>query len=253
METPLEGGNSHDGIVRVGDTVRRPTGPWTPGIHALLRHLEEAGFDGAPRVLGIDERARESLTFVDGRVVWPGHVELLEPDDALFEIGSVVRRYHESVAGFVDPGFAWSDRGSDPVGPGEVLCHNDLAAWNLVRTDGGWVFVDWDLAAPGRRAWDLAWAVLSLVPLMPGRTPEDPRVVERLRAFGDGYGREAVPGDLLEVAVERCEREAGLIRSLGAAGDPVYARLLAEGHGEIWAAAAVHVAAGATRWLPGLS
>ena len=41
-------------VTRVGDTVRRGTGPWTPAVHALLRHLEGVGFDGAPMVLGID-------------------------------------------------------------------------------------------------------------------------------------------------------------------------------------------------------
>jgi hypothetical protein len=249
VETPLEGGNTHAAVVRVGSTVRRPTGPWTPGVHALLRHLEALGFEGAPRVLGLDEQGRENLTFIEGDVVWPHRVELLEPEDVLREIGAVVRAFHDAAASFDHTGYEWSDRGSSAgAAPGEVLCHNDLAAWNLVRTSGGWAFIDWDLAAPGRRSWDLAWAVLSLVPLMPDRTPGDDRVVARLRAFADGYGPEEVSADLLEVAVERCRREAGLIRTLGGGGDPVYARLLAEGHGDVWAAAAVHVADGATRW-----
>lgn len=29
-EIPLDGGNMSSGVVRVGDTVRRPAGPWTP-------------------------------------------------------------------------------------------------------------------------------------------------------------------------------------------------------------------------------
>src|SRR5262249_49783642 len=41
------------------DTVRRPAGPWTPAVHALLTHLHAAGFHGAPRPLGIDEHGRE--------------------------------------------------------------------------------------------------------------------------------------------------------------------------------------------------
>jgi Phosphotransferase enzyme family len=250
VETPLEGGNTHASVVRVGDTVRRPTGVWTPGVHALLRHLEHVGFGGAPRVLGIDGQGRESLTYVEGEVVWPGHVELVATGRALQEIGAVVRAFHDAVAGFDAEGYTWSGRGSDPSGPAQVLCHNDLATWNLVRSGGSWVFVDWDLAAPGRRAWDLAWAVLSLVPLMPGRVPDDVGVRSRLGAFAAGYGPELVPGDLLEVAVERAQHEAELIRSLGAAGDPAYARLLADGHAEIWAAAAEHVARSLTRWRP---
>jgi hypothetical protein len=70
-ETPLSGGNMSSGVVRVGDTVRRPAGPWTPAVHALLTHLYEAGFRGAPRPLGIDERGREVLTFIPGPPAWP--------------------------------------------------------------------------------------------------------------------------------------------------------------------------------------
>ena len=35
-EIPLGGGNVSGGVVRIGDTVRRPAGPWTPAVHALL-------------------------------------------------------------------------------------------------------------------------------------------------------------------------------------------------------------------------
>jgi hypothetical protein len=33
----------------VGSTVRPPAGPWTPAVHAWLRHFEAVAFDGAPR------------------------------------------------------------------------------------------------------------------------------------------------------------------------------------------------------------
>ena len=69
-EVPFADGNVSS-VVRVGDTVRRGTGPWTPTVHALLRHLERVGFEGAPRVLGIDERGREVLSFVPGVTIPP--------------------------------------------------------------------------------------------------------------------------------------------------------------------------------------
>src|SRR5256884_8900785 len=65
QEIPLLGGNTST-VVRVGDTVRRNVGPWTPAVHALLRHLEYVGFTGAPRALGLDERNREVLSYLDG-------------------------------------------------------------------------------------------------------------------------------------------------------------------------------------------
>jgi hypothetical protein len=37
-EVPLTGGDM-TAVVRVGDTVRRTAGPWTPAVHALLRQL----------------------------------------------------------------------------------------------------------------------------------------------------------------------------------------------------------------------
>ena len=66
-EVVLSGGNMTP-VVRVGDTVRRAAGPWTPTIHALLRHVRAAGFDAVPEPLGIDEKGREILSFVPGRV-----------------------------------------------------------------------------------------------------------------------------------------------------------------------------------------
>lgn len=254
MEEALSGGNTHEQIVRVGSTVRRPIGPWTPGVHALLSHLEQAGYTGAPRVHGFDRQGREVLDYIDGEVVHPRHSYLVEEDEALAEVAVTIRRFHDAVGGFAAAErFAWSDRGSDPHGAAEILCHNDLAPWNLIHsTDDRWVFIDWDLAAPGRRAWDLSFALLTLVPLMPNDAADDRHVAERLGVFVGAYGADLVPTDVLTVAIERCEREADLIFRLGEAGEPPYDRLLREGHGEIWSLAATHITARAPTWQPAL-
>ncbi len=232
----LTGGNTHESIVRVGETVRRPTGAWTPAVHALLAHLDAAGFVAAPRVLGLDDEGREVLTYASGDVVWPGHFDLLESDDALADVARLIRRYHDTVASFVPPpDAAWWDLAADPSGVREVICHNDLAPWNLVHgADGGWTFIDWDLAAPGRRAWDLGWALLAFIPLTPDRPLDDQAIARRLRVFMSAYG---APNELeaaLSAAVERGEHEAAS---------------KAAKHGEIWAGAAERVAANTARWL----
>lgn len=54
-------------VERSGGTVRRPAGRWTPAVHALLRHLEGADFEAAPRMVGV-ERGVEVLTYIDGVV-----------------------------------------------------------------------------------------------------------------------------------------------------------------------------------------
>jgi Phosphotransferase enzyme family len=249
------GGNTHEQVVRVGSTVRRPTGPWTQGVHALLSHLEQAGYSGAPRVHGVDERGREVLDYVEGDVVHPHHRYLIEPDEALAQVAGMIRRFHDAVSGFGGADrFVWSDRGADPSGVSEILCHNDLAPWNLIHsTEGGWVFIDWDFAAPGRRSWDLSFALLTLVPLMPNDAANETRIAERLAVFATAYGPDDLPADVLAVAIERCEREADLIFRLGEAGEPPYDRLLKEGHGEIWLSAASRVAARVPIWQPALN
>ena len=51
-EVPLTGGDMTT-VVRVGDTVRRTAGPWTPSVHALLRHLRAEGFTQVPKPRGL--------------------------------------------------------------------------------------------------------------------------------------------------------------------------------------------------------
>lgn len=100
-EVPLTGGNTSTGVVRVGATVRKPAGPWTPAVHALLEHLRAAGLDSAPRSLGVDEQGRHVLEHV------PGEVHAGPADPARF--GRLLRDLHDACATFEKPPDAsWS-------------------------------------------------------------------------------------------------------------------------------------------------
>ncbi len=57
-EIPLAGGNLST-VVRVGETVRRPAGSWTPAVHELLDYLAEKGFIAAPRAIGVISHEHE--------------------------------------------------------------------------------------------------------------------------------------------------------------------------------------------------
>jgi len=135
-EQRLPGGNT-GGAVRIGDTVRRVPGRWTPTVHALLRHLEAVGFDRAPRVLGFDDQGREVLSFLPGDVVgaarpWPGWVHC---GDALRQVAGWLRDYHITVASFVPPdGALWREGGTRR--PGLIVGHNDAAPYNAAWADG---------------------------------------------------------------------------------------------------------------------
>lgn len=220
------GGGGLTPVVRVGDTVRRATGPWTPAVHALLRDLEDAGFEGAPRVLGIDDEGREMLTFVEGEVVAP------VDDDGLAAAARLVRRLHDSTRGFMSPPNArWQYLVGAPEG-GDVVCHNDLSPWNtIVGTGGSLTFVDWDLAAPGPRLWDLGHAVWRFVPLFPGDDPS--KCGRRLRIFCDAYGLEE-RGGLLDAVRRRQQALYQTAREWGKAGRPGWADVWRDTRGEQW-------------------
>lgn len=47
MDGPMEelAGGGVNRVHRAGDLVLRPTGPWTPRVHGLLRHVRARGLD----------------------------------------------------------------------------------------------------------------------------------------------------------------------------------------------------------------
>lgn len=174
-------------VVRVGETIRRATGPWTPAVHALLEHLAAVGFEGAPRVHGYDDYGREVIEFVEGEIRSDCD------DEELAAIARLVRRLHDSTTTFQPPSAArWQVLVGSPDG-GDVICHNDLSPANTVWSGGvPRAFIDWDLAAPGPRSWDVAYALYRFVPLysdddcarleIPASTagPADPCVLRRV-------------------------------------------------------------------------
>jgi hypothetical protein len=234
-EERLSGGNVSE-VVRVGDTVRRRTGPWSPAVHALLRHLEAVGFDGAPRFLGIDGRGREILTFVDGEVP-TGPDPSLVTDTAIQSVGVLIRSMHEAVADFALPsGPVWHHR---PLAgpPPHVVCHHDLAPRNTVFRDGRAVaFIDWDMATPEAPIHDLVHAAWQFVPLISDDAcreygwTELPSRGDRLRLLLDAYGLSTVErAGFAERVAERMESSAGGIHWLAALGEAPFRALVERG------------------------
>jgi aminoglycoside phosphotransferase (APT) family kinase protein len=202
VEIPLPAGRMTQDVARRGDQVLRPMGPWSGAVHEYLRHLESAGFAGAPRVLGTDGD-REVLTFVEGDVPadphWqPGRGHRLPPyarsEAALVAAAELVRRLHEASRGHrpTDTGYRFRPR---PPRAGEIVSHGDLGPWNTVYRDGVPVaFIDWDASGPVDPVVDLAAAAWAFVPLAPPEQLRDAGfdpvtdIAARLRLFADAYG-----------------------------------------------------------------
>ena len=232
LEERLPGGNV-GGAMRAGDTVRRETGPWTPAVHALLRHLEAVGFDAAPRVMGVDDDRREVLSYIEGETVgdddpWPAR---WRADYTLAQAVSLLSRFHEASAAFEPPPDArWRFAGRPD--PNATILHGDWAPYNVVWRDGGVAgVIDWDLARPGDPLDDLAFAAWHWAPLhhpdMLERGPLgpwEPDRERRLRLIVESYGLEDRRGFIQRV-IARIKASADGIEGAAAAGDAGMIRL----------------------------
>jgi hypothetical protein len=234
-EIPLDGGFTST-VVRIGDTVRRSTGPWSPAVHALLRHLEAAGFTGAPRFRGLDHRGREILTLLDGEVPTCAHPEIVT-DAALADLGLLIRELHRATADFRLPAeTAWHFRSLGGPEP-HVICHHDLSPKNTVFKAGRIVgFIDWDLATPEAPIHDVVHAAWQFVPLATDegcvrqgwQAPPDRG--SRLRTLLESYG---LPADqrigFAERVTTRMETTASGIEALAHEGSAAFVNL--DNHG----------------------
>jgi aminoglycoside phosphotransferase len=189
-EHRLTGGWVTSGVVRVGQTARRPRSLNAPFVERLLRHLEDAGFESAPRHLGFDEQGREILSFIEGDVPSDCRTTVWR-DEQLTAIAELLRRFHDATSG------------SELAAGAEVVCHHDFGPWNLVWRDSLPIgIIDYDKAAPGTRLDDLGYAVWKALNLGLIDAP----VLEqrrRMMVFTAAYG--AIPDSTLLAAIEQAQ------------------------------------------------
>ncbi len=199
----LTGGRTTQGVVRIGDTVRRPIMRDAAFGHDCLLHLERAGFSQAPRFLGVDEAGREMLSFIPGSVP----AELGWYTDAQIDMAAtLLRRFHDATATMPlvkESGF-------------EVACHNDWAPTNTVfLADEPVAMIDFDTARPGERLWDAGYSAFTWLDLGNDDLSVDDQI-HRLGVFAQGYGR--VECTVARLAVYAVVRQTALAASTRARG-----------------------------------
>ncbi|UJP11527.1 phosphotransferase [Microbacterium sp. KUDC0406] len=242
-EHPLTGGNATASVVRIGATVRKPWTAKTALVQDLVEHVRARGVD-APAPLGRDEQGRQILEFVPG-----AGPEVLDTDD-LNRIGRMVRGIHDAAASFpFRTTDAWDVLLPAPDQP-ELICHGDVAPWNLIVGDR-WVFIDWDGAGPSTRLWDLAYSASAFTLNDPAQDPQDAGA--RLAAFIAGYDADDGMRSLLPAAM--AQRTAAMLRMLGQAhdrGEEPWGSMYVEGHGAHWRAVTEYVRAHEAVWRDAL-
>lgn len=240
QEVPLTGGDVTDGVVRVGDTVRRPVRPHTVAVHGLLRHLESVGFEGAPRVLGIDDQGREILSWLPGRTPQRPLPLYAVTDGTLIGLARLLRRFHEAASTYVPPaGAPWDTAATSALpAPPELIGHCDVTPENVVFRDGApYALIDFDLARPTTRLYDVVTTVRHWAPMADplDRDPllRDADVGHRIGLFCDAYGLDlAQRRGLLTAAQTRFDRSYEAMRTRAITEGGGWARMWRTGAGD---------------------
>ncbi|KPI00662.1 aminoglycoside phosphotransferase [Actinobacteria bacterium OK074] len=195
-EVPLSGGRITQGVVRVGETVRRPVTAKSAFVAELLDHLHRRGFDGAPRHLGLDDTGRDTFTYLPGRV--PTKFRRWD-DDQVAAAGALLRALHEAT------------RGSRLAAAHPVVCHHDPGPNNTVfQQDRPVAFIDFDTAAPGDPLEDLGYMAWTWCISSKTQAPPAQEQAAQVRILADTYGLDAPAraDDLVDAVLDRQLRNA---------------------------------------------
>lgn len=238
-EEKLTGGNI-SAVFRLGDTVRRVLKPDSAKVHRLLKHLESKEYTYAPRFLGVDENGREILSFIQGEAGNYPLKSYMWADDVLIEIAKMLRLYHDAVSDF-PLSDDWKPLDHTP-GKIEVLCHNDFAIYNIIFHHKKPIgIIDFDVAAPGPRIWDIAYTLYTCIPLSRLYHSEsgeavyyEPlrdagRIKKRVEIFFESYGMKGIEEDYLEMVLLRLEALCQYILRKAGEGDTAFQKMLDQG------------------------
>ncbi|RUR04982.1 phosphotransferase enzyme family protein [Legionella sp. km772] len=224
----LSGGRENQ-IIKIGNTVHRPTGRWTKQIHELLLHLRQSGFYAAPEPLGFDEQGREIVSFIEGDVSnYP-----LSPNassiKALVSAALLLRSFHDTTQSFLETIiFENTDWQLPARQPYEVICHGDYAPYNIVLDGEVAVgIIDFDTCHPGPRVWDIAYALYRWCPFTNPKNQDGfgciQEQIKRARLFCRSYGLADEKRLILaELMVERLQKLVDFMFSQADLGDETY-------------------------------
>ena len=238
-EIELKGGNSNACVMKVGNTVRRAMGKQSPTIHRVLQFLAINGFKGSPRFIGIDGKGREVLTYLHGSCQISEKVWISE--EVLLSAATLLKEFHDVIARFPRNsediwGYEYLDKNRH-----DTICHNDFGLYNVVVNDSicsG--VIDFDLAGPGPRIRDVAYAAYWFVPISQNALDMKPYALadvdngcERLKKFCEICNVSANYEflDMVSEVLHDMADEDMMIRMIGAEQTQ---RLKSDGHLKHW-------------------
>ena len=167
MEYELAGGNMSI-VTTDGSIVFKESSPQSDTIKRLLNHLEDKGITFVPKAYGFDDKGRQMLSFMEGTTVddYPFSSKLEDKITIVSKIANMTRVYHDGTLDFqVKKADNWFLR-YNGVLEKEIIAHNDIAPYNVTfigNSPSG--IIDFDVACPAPRIWDIVYALYRFVPL----------------------------------------------------------------------------------------
>jgi len=170
-ETILSGGQCTDSVVRIGNRVHRTKSDNYEFIHSVLLFLEKQNFTYAPKFLGIDEKGREMLSYLEGEVPRDVPMSFSQKITAV----KILRSFHDILAD------------SQFCGNQETVCHQDFAPWNIIiHKDKIAGIIDFDEVALGRRIDDLTYFIWTALDLGIASITDDQQI-EKIALLVNAY------------------------------------------------------------------
>lgn len=242
----LAGGNMSK-VSTDGHVVYKDRKPQSHTVQRLLLHLQSKGIDFCPRPMGFDGEGREMLSYVSGHAIedYPQVSDLQQKVASVARMAVMLRKLHDATIDFqTQSDDCWYLKYEGEL-PAEVICHNDIAPYNVTfENDLPVGIIDFDTACPAPRVWDIAYAVYRFVPLsqsvydckLGGYRDYDPAkdCMDRrqlLKTFLDSYGYD---GAVEPYVIQRLQALVTLFDVQCAKGDPAFLKMRKEGHQDFY-------------------
>lgn len=263
----LTGGRDGE-ILRQGEAVIRPAGPWTEAVHAFLNFMAREGADFVPKPLGITkaclktpktarnqlklqqipcaqmnfqtrpEQNEEMLSYMPGEVYNYPLPEMLRGEAAWISAADLLHRFHAYGARYL-PLLTGREQWMLPVvAPAETLCHGDFAPYNVTILNGRAAgLIDFDTLHPGPRMWDVAYGIYRWLSVTPDESgaPDTPEglheQIKMAKVFLDAYGADAEDrGLFVPMLIKRLKNLTDFMRAEAEKGNRKFIQDIANGH-----------------------
>ena len=246
IEQELTGGNM-SAVTTDGKVVYKEAKPQSATIQRLLKHLEAKNISFCPRALGFDENGREMLSFMNGET-WDDYLQVKDISGKIAivkQAAVMLRKLHDATVDFTGlEEDIWFLRYDGDLQK-EVICHNDFAPYNVTFQNNLPVgLIDFDVACPAPREWDIAFAVYRFVPLSrrvfcydlgtyrdyeQARDSKERKIL--LKTFLDIYGADI---DIKKYVILRLTSLVKLFDEECEKGNPAFIQMKAEGHQDFY-------------------